>query len=119
MRCALMPGAASAALTCTTQPMTRSTGIAAAIRPPGSTLSSGRVPSAAMPVLNHQGTPFIAGSTTVSALMSGASAGASAGSAGLFSAMMTRSCGPSSRASSAASASGACRSVAPSRRRQP
>jgi len=51
---------------------------------PGSTLSSGCGPSAAIPAPNHHGTPFIAGSTTVSAASSGASVGASAGSTGLF-----------------------------------
>src|SRR5580658_10931568 len=119
MRCTAMPGAALAALACTTQAMTRSTGITAAILPCGSTLASGRAPSAAMPLANHHGTPFIAGSTTVSAPSSGASVGASALSAGLFTAMMTRSCGPSSCASSEASATAPCSRSPPCSRRQP
>src|SRR5580700_6085662 len=119
MRCTAMPGAALAALACTTQPMTRSTGITAAILPCGSTLASGRAPSAAIPLANHHGTPFIAGNTAVSAPSSGASVGASALSAGLLTAMMTRSCGPSSCASSEASATAPCSRSPPCSRRQP
>src|SRR5580693_3065521 len=87
--------------------------------PPGSTLWSGRASSAATPLPNHHGTPFIAGSTMLPGPISGASSGASAGRAGLFTARMMSSWGPSSRASSAASATGACSSVSSSRRRQP
>ena len=42
--------------------------------PPGSTLCSGSSPNAGAPCANHQGTPFIAGSTTVSRPSSGADA---------------------------------------------
>src|SRR5215469_16517344 len=119
MRCTAMPGAALLTAACTTQPTTCATGIAAAMAPRGSTLSSGRPPRASMPAPNHHGTPFIAGSTTVSSASSGARVGASAASAGLLTAITSRSCGPSSRGSSAASATGACSSVAPSCSRQP
>src|SRR6185437_396426 len=71
-----------------------------------------------MPSKNHQGTPFMAVSTTVSRASSGAMRGAISANAGAFTAMTTTSCGPSSRGSSATRA-GAVRSSPPISSRQP
>ena len=76
------PGSGEKLELCSTQPITRSGGRAFAIRPPASTLSS-RVPSRAPPNRwkNHQGTPFMALTTALSACSRGASRGATSGRA--------------------------------------
>ena len=89
------PGAAVPALRCTTQPSTRSVGMWARIRSPGSTVASRRPwagPSRWSK--NHQGMPFIATSTVVWAPLSACTAGATAPSAGPLTATTTRSCTP-------------------------
>jgi len=106
LRICTTPGAGLEQVRCTTQPSTRSSGNAAAIRPPGSTLASGSAPAAAdaraSAERNHHGTPFIAGSTSVCGPSSGASVVATSINAGPFSAITTRSCGPSAAAESLA-----------------
>ena len=102
----------------TTQPITRSSAIEAAMRPPGSTLCSGSAPSAEAPAPNHQGTPFIAGSTSVAGPISGAIRAATAGSDGALTATSTRSCTPSAAGSSLA-LTGALNNSAPWRSRKP
>jgi hypothetical protein len=74
----------------TAQPITRLAGIAHDMMPPGSTAVSrtpGRRPLAF--VKNHQGTPFIAVTTTVSVPSSGPMRNATSGKEGAFTAMMT------------------------------
>ena len=56
-----------------------------------------------MPEKNHHGTPFMAVSTMVSGRSSGLMRAATSGIAGPLTATTTRSCGPSSAGSSAAS----------------
>ncbi|OQB98874.1 MAG: hypothetical protein BWX79_03259 [Alphaproteobacteria bacterium ADurb.Bin100] len=96
----ITPRAFTAQLACTTQPMTWRAGIARAISPVGSTACSA-VPASAppKPSKNHQGTPFMAVSTTVSGPISGAMWRATSSSAGALTAMTTRSCTPSAAGS--------------------
>ena len=117
--CCTRPGSGHEVPACTTQPTTCGSGIAAAMRPPGSMLASGASPSASMPWPNHHGTPFMAGSTTVRGPSSGAMRGATAASAGPLTATTTRSCRPRSAGSSDAPASGALSNASPMRSRQP
>ena len=81
----------------TTQPSTRAGSIASRSRPSGSPADS-RVPRqrSPRPWKNHQGTPFIADSTTVSGPSSGAIVAGTEGSAVVFTLSTTRSWGPSS-----------------------
>jgi hypothetical protein len=96
----ITPGAFTAQLACTTQPMTWRAGMARAISPVGSTACSA-VPASAppKPSKNHQGTPFMAVSTMVSGPISGAMWRATSSSAGALTAMTTRSCTPSAAGS--------------------
>ena len=106
MACFTWPGPRVDAAMCTTPPTVRAGGRSARRRPPGSTLSStqprvGTGASAGRPSKNHQGTPFMAPSTVVSAWLSAATASATAGRAGALTATRTRSCGPRAAGSSA------------------
>ena len=116
--CSTRPGAEVNVLAWTTQPITLASGMAAAMRPPGSMLCSGAAPSAGAPAPNHQGTPFIAGSTSVCGPSSGAMRCATSPSDGLLTAITTRSCTPSVAASSLA-CTGALSSAPPWRSRKP
>ena len=82
-----MPGASREQAICTTQPMTLAVGMARPIAPSGSTAVS-FCPASAPPALakNHQGTPFIAGTTAVSGPSSGPIREATAGSEGALTA---------------------------------
>ena len=105
--CCTTPGCGLLQAKWTTQPSTCASGSAASMRRCGSMLASCRSSARSCPVIdgvcrNHHGTPFIAGSTTVSAPISGASVTATLPSAGPLTATITRSCTPSACASSAA-----------------
>jgi hypothetical protein len=84
------PGVSVATLACTTQPTTWRWGIAAVIRPSGSTTARVAASAAPRPSANHQGIPFIAGTTTVSSSSKPATARATEASAGAFTAITTR-----------------------------
>ena len=102
--CRTTPGASSEQLQCTTPPITLAAGMARAIAPSGSTAPR-RWPAMGPPKppsRNHQGTPFIAVSTMVSAPISGAMRSATPASAGALTAITTRSCTPSSSGSATA-----------------
>ena len=91
------PGAATEQLACTTLPTMCRAPTAAAMSPPGSTACSCRpVNGPPKPCRNHHGTPFMAVITTVCAASSGPSCSATSRMAGAFTAITTRSCGPSS-----------------------
>ncbi len=91
------PGSGEDAPRWTTQPITRSAGIARAMRDSGST-DRRTVPSnfPPKPWKNHQGTPFIAGRTIVSSPRRGRRRSATAARAGALTAITTRSWTPSS-----------------------
>src|SRR6201994_562913 len=116
---ATRPGSRTLLLMWTTAPMTCRAGMAAAIVPPGSTLSSccpwHGPPN---PSKNHHGTPFIAVSTIVSGPSSGPITAAADRAPCALTASTTRSCGPSS-AGSAAARTGAVTSSPPVSSRQP
>ena len=118
MRCCTRPGSGVEVLACTTQPTTRSREMAEAMTPPGSTLSSVS-PKPAWPAQNHQGTPFMAGMTTVCGPRSGPRPRATSVRAGPLTAMTTMSCGPSAAASDSAWATGPCTRPAAVCMRQP
>jgi hypothetical protein len=101
--CAI-PGAPTNAAACTTQPITWASGRCAAMAPSGSTLWSDR-PAAGpcRPWQNHQGTPFIAGTISVSGPNSGAMWRATSANAGALTAITTTSCTPSAQGSALAS----------------
>jgi hypothetical protein len=88
----------------TTQPMARCTPSVCHRRAPGSSrarrsLAGGRPGSAGRPWKYHQGTPLIANITGVSGPSRGCIASTTWGNPWAFTAEMTRSCGPRSRAS--------------------
>ena len=99
----ITPGACTEQLACTTQPITWRAGMARPMAPSGSTACS-VVPASGppKPSKNHQGTPFMAVSTTVSGPISGAMWRATSASAGALTATMTRSCTPSAAGSATA-----------------
>ena len=118
--CCTNPGSGNEQLACTTQPMMRCAGRAAASVPSGSTDVS-RVPASAppKPCKNHHGTPFIAVSTRVCGPSSGAIWRATSGSDGALTASTTRSCTPKSAGRAEdATACDVMRSPSPSRRRR-
>ena len=95
------PRSGELALRCTVPPITRPTGSAAAIRPPGSTLLRWRPATGPpKPSKNHHGTPLSVDSTAVSGPSSGPMPGTAPGSDWALTASTTKSCGPSSAASS-------------------
>jgi hypothetical protein len=90
--CFTSPGALTEQVACTTQPITCRTGIAAAMRPSGSTDRTAP-PSCGppRPWKSYHGTPFIAVSTTVSGPSKGRILSARSGSDGPFTASTTKS----------------------------
>ncbi len=113
--CRTTPGSGVVQLAWTTPPSTRPKSMAAAMVPFGSMLRSGSSPSS-VPWPNHQGTPFINGSTTVPDPSSWVNRSATSARAGALTARMTRSCSPSSAARAAARTSDVTRPSAISSR---
>ena len=107
--CRTTPGWTTAQLAWTTPPRIDAAGTAAVISPVGSTACR-RVPCKAppKPCKNHQGTPFMAVSTTVSGRSNGATSRATSRMAGALTATTTRSWGPNSWGSPLARTRWAC-----------
>src|SRR5215469_11877587 len=95
------PGSRELALMCTVPPITWLAGMAAAITPPGSTLSRWRPAiGPPNPSKNHHGTPLSVDSTAAPSASSGPRPPTAAGRDCAFTAITTKSWGPSSAASS-------------------